>query len=142
MALPALFHECSIAANIIGVPPTILSFILNPGSIDFLLLLINTPKVILMARSPLLVGLTFSLSAAFQSAAGCLLFFAARVRNEQTYTIRAPLLLWHKGFSSPGFYLVWTISDDLRALGTAGRKEEREWRRKREKLFSFLNHWN
>ena len=76
MALSALFHECSIAANIIGVPPAILFFVLSPGSIGFLLLLINTAKVIMR--------LPFPLSAAFQSAAGCLLFFAARVRNEQT----------------------------------------------------------
>jgi hypothetical protein len=82
MALPVLFHECRIAANIIGVPSAILFFVLSPGSILFLLLLVDTPKVIQMARSPLLVGLKFPLSAAFLVPAGCLSFFAARIRNE------------------------------------------------------------
>jgi type IV secretory pathway VirB3-like protein len=82
MALPVLFHECSIAANIIGVPSAILVFVLSPGSIVFLLLLVNTPKVIPMVRAPLFVGLTFPLSAAFLAAAGYLSSFAARIRNE------------------------------------------------------------
>jgi hypothetical protein len=49
MALPVLFNECSIAADIIGIPSAILFFVLSPGSIGFLLLLINTAKVIMMA---------------------------------------------------------------------------------------------
>ena len=141
MALPALFHECSIAANIIGIPSAILLFVISPCSILFLLLLVDTQKVILMARSPLLIGSKFPLSAAFLAPAGRLSFFAARIRNEQTETIRAsPPLIWHNG-SSPGLHLVWSIQD---GVGTtrAGENKEREWRRIWEKLFIRISNWS
>jgi len=82
MVLPVLPYKRSIAANIIGVLSAILFFVLSPGSIGFLLLLVNTPKVVLMLRSPLFIGSAFPLSAAFLAATGCLSFFAARIRNE------------------------------------------------------------
>ncbi len=135
MALPVPFHECSIAANIIGVPSAILFFVLSPGSIVFLLLLVNTPKVILMVRSPFFVRLKFPLSAAFLAATGCLSFFAARIWNEQMETIRAPPLLRHTG-SSPGLHLVWTIQD---FVGTGYEKKKERGEEKGKSYF--LNHW-
>jgi hypothetical protein len=100
-ATAVFFDEGGVALNILGMFLAVPLPVLSPGSIGFLLLRIHATKVIRMARSPFLIGLSFLLSATFLPTTGCLSFFEARVGNEQAETKRAPLLLWHKGFS-PG----------------------------------------
>ena len=81
MLSPAFFDEPGIAANICRVLLAIASLVFRPGTIGFLLLLVNTAKIIRMLRSPIPIGLTFLLSSAFLPAAGSLSFFEARIRD-------------------------------------------------------------
>jgi len=95
-----------------------------------------------MARSPLLIGLSFLLSATFLPATGCLSFFEARVGKEQAATIRAPLLLWHKGFS-PGLQTLhkpsmgWAEAFGIKS-GSKRKREEETAKKKGKALYLFL----
>jgi hypothetical protein len=125
-ALPVLFDKRGIAMNIFRVALAIAFLVLSPGSIHFLLLLVNAAKIIRMLRSPLLIGLTFLLSPTFFAAAGCLSLFEARIRSIYMAAMRAPPLLWHKD-SSPGLQdLVRTMVEVPKHMESAGRREKPE----------------
>jgi len=132
-ALPVLFDERGIAMNIFRVTLPIASLVLSPGSIHFLLLLVNAAKIVRMLRSPLLVGLTFLLSPTFFAAADCLSLFEARIRSVYAAAMRAPPLLWHKCFSPE----LQTSYGSLKRSGSIWNRREKQKsrKRKREKLF-------
>ncbi len=100
-ARSVFFDEGGIAANILGIPLPVLSLVLGPRSIEFLLLPVHATEVIRMLQTPVPIGQLLSLPSTLRAAAGRLLLLDASIRDEQSATIRTPLSLRHKE-PSPG----------------------------------------
>jgi hypothetical protein len=122
------FYESGVAANIVGVLLPVLSLVLSPRSINFLLLWVHASKVIRVLRTPVLIALLFSLFAAFLPSTGCLLLLEAWVRNEQAATKRAPPLVRHKD-PSPGLQILDKSSTGGGSIGNRAPKNTEPERR-------------